>query len=65
VIPRRWNRHRREPQIANAHQDFAPLAPVSDTPAETTRNNWSALLPGQDVPLIWERNRDDHKDPHR
>lgn len=31
------------------------LSPVSEAPAVATRAKWAALLPGQDVPLIWER----------
>jgi hypothetical protein len=42
-------------QVANACDDFADLTPASQAPAETVLGNWSALLPGQDVPLIWER----------
>lgn len=54
----RW-RGRGEPQeqIANARDDFADLTPVSEAPAEQTRANWSAVLPNQDVPLIWEGSR--------
>jgi hypothetical protein len=51
----RW-RGRGEPQeqVANACDWFVDLTPVSETPATQTRSNWSALLPGQTVPLIWE-----------
>lgn len=44
-----------EEQIANAPDDLFPLAPASEAPAAATLANWSALLPGQDVPLIHER----------
>lgn len=57
MIPRRRLRRRREPQIANAHRDFADLTPASEAPAQQTRTNWAATLPDtDDVPLIWERN---------
>jgi hypothetical protein len=57
VIRRPWRRRSHEPQIGNAHRDFLDLTPVSEDAAENTRNNWSALQPGQEIPLIWERNR--------
>ncbi len=41
-------------QVANARDSFVDLTPASEAPAEQTRSNWSALLPGQTVPLIWE-----------
>lgn len=44
-----------EEQIANAPDDFAALTPVSEAPAEQTRQNWAATVPDQDAPLIWER----------
>jgi len=47
-----------EEQIANAPDRLFRLAPVSEAPAAQTRSNWSALLPGQTVPLIWEKRRD-------
>ncbi len=54
----RWWRgpqpRRDEEQVANARDRLFPLAPVSAAPAALTRTNWSALLPGQTVPLIWE-----------
>jgi len=43
-----------QPQIGNANEGFVDLFPVSEARAEQTRANWSALLPDQDVPLIWE-----------
>lgn len=54
----RW-RGRGEPreQVANAHDSFVDLTPAGDAAAEQTRANWSATLPGQDIPLIWEDNR--------
>ncbi len=42
----------REQQVANACDDFVNLTPASEIPAEITRNNWAAWLPGQEVPLI-------------
>lgn len=42
-------------QVANACDDFVDLTPVSEAPAEQTRSNWSALLSGQTIPLIGER----------
>ena len=47
----------RQEQVANACDSFVDLTPVSEAPAEQTRTNWSALLPGQTVPLIWEDSR--------
>jgi hypothetical protein len=48
---------RDEEQVANAYDSFVDLEPVSDARANATRDNWSAVLPGQDVPLIWEGSR--------
>lgn len=42
-------------QVANACDDFVDLTPVSESAAEQTRENWSALIPGQAVPMIGER----------
>lgn len=42
-------------QVANACDSFVDLTPVSDAPAAQVSTSWSALLPGQTVPLIWER----------
>lgn len=55
----RWRGRRptREEQVANACDDFVDLAPASEAPAVATRENWSALLPGQDIPLIGEDRR--------
>ena len=53
-------------QVANANDTFVDLNPVSEAPAELTRSNWSALLPGQDILLIWERDygwRDEQEEP--
>jgi hypothetical protein len=58
---RNWTRSRarsRQPQLGNARRGFVDLTPASDAAAENTRTNWSALLPGQDIPLIWEDTRD-------
>lgn len=44
-------------QVGNADDSFVNLTPASEAPADTTRSNWSALLPGQAVPLIWEDRR--------
>jgi hypothetical protein len=43
-----------EEQIANARDGLFPFTPASDAPRAQTVTNWSALLPGQTVPLIWE-----------
>jgi hypothetical protein len=43
-----------EEQIANAPDGLFPLAPVSETPAENTRSNWSAVMPGQPIPMAGE-----------
>lgn len=48
----------REEQVANACDSFVDLTPASEAPAAATRSNWSALLPGQTIPLIWERTYD-------
>ena len=55
----RW-RGRGEPQeqVANACDSFVDLTPASEAPATQTRTNWSALLPGQPIPLIGERRYD-------
>lgn len=52
----RWRgRSAKKPcNVANACQDFVDLTPASEIPAQQTKQNWSALLPGQEVPLIWE-----------
>lgn len=61
MIRRRW----REPdrlcldQVANAIDAKVDLTPVSDAPAQAVRDAWAALLPGQPVPLLWERRYDD------
>jgi hypothetical protein len=54
----RW-RGRGEPQeqVANACDSFVDLTPVSEAAAVATRSKWSALLPGQTIPLIWEDTR--------
>lgn len=49
-------------QVANARDDFVDLTPVSQARAEATSTNWSALLPGQEIPLIWERNHGREED---
>lgn len=60
----RW-RGRGEPQeqVANARDSFVNLTPVSEIPAAVTRSNWSATLPGQPVPLIWERTDGEEPEP--
>jgi len=50
-------RLKKEEQVANACDSFVDLTPASDAPAVQTRTNWSALLPGQAVPLIGEDRR--------
>ncbi len=52
----------RELQVANACDWFVNLTPVSEAPAVQTRSNWSALLPGQTIPLIWERTYGDDEE---
>lgn len=42
-------------QVANACDSFVDLTPTSAAPAAAVVNNWSALLSGQPIPLIWER----------
>lgn len=42
-------------QVANGKDSLVDLTPASQAPAAATRANWAALLPGQDIPLIWER----------
>lgn len=42
-------------QVANACDDYVDLTPASQAPAAEVQDAWSALLPGQEVPLIWER----------
>lgn len=44
-------------QIANAREGLFAFAPASEAPAEQTRSNWSAVLPGGDISLIWEDSR--------
>lgn len=63
ISRRRWRERRHVDLIFNARDDFADLTPVSEAAADTTRSNWSALEPGQDVPLIWEGRRHDHQEP--
>lgn len=41
-------------QVANACDDFVDLTPASEAPPTQTRTNWSALLSGQEIPLIGE-----------
>lgn len=48
-----------QPQVANAKPGLFPLVPVSELPAEQVRANFDALLPGKDIPLIWERTYSD------
>lgn len=46
-------------QVANACDSFVDLTPASQVPAAAVTAAWAALLPGQDIPLIWERTTDD------
>jgi hypothetical protein len=46
-------------QVANACDSFVDLTPASEAPAVAVAAAWAALLPGQDVPLIYERTTDD------
>lgn len=58
----RWRgRGKPQEQVANATDSFVDLTPAGQVSAERTRNNWAALLPGQEVPLIWEDCRDGHR----
>ncbi len=41
--------------VANARDSFVALTPVSEAPAAAVVAAWSALLPGQTIPLIGER----------
>lgn len=41
-------------QVANAYDWIVDLSPASPIPAAMTAANWSALLPGQTVPLFNE-----------
>jgi hypothetical protein len=52
-------------QIANARPGFVDLAQTSAAPAEQTEANWAALLPDQEVPLIWEDTRDAREEAGR
>lgn len=44
----------RREQVANAHDDFVDLTPVSEIPAERVKDAWAALRAGQGTPLIGE-----------
>jgi hypothetical protein len=61
---RRWRR--REPwcidQVANGPDSGLNLTPASAAPAEAVKASWAVWLPGQAVPLIWERTFD-HAEP--
>lgn len=46
-------------QVANACDSFVDLTPVSEAPAAAVKAAWAALLPGQVIPLIWERTLSD------
>ena len=46
-------------QVGNANESFLDLTPVSEAPAQATRNGWAAWKRGQAVPLIWEAVRPD------
>lgn len=60
----RWRGRPLEPreQVANARDSFVDLTPASTVPSDTTKTGWAALLPGQDIPLIWERRYGDEED---
>lgn len=47
-----------EEQIANAPDGSVDLSPASDSPAETVRSAWAAVLPSE-VPFIWEASHGD------
>lgn len=57
MIRWRGREERRGEQVANARDSFIDLTPASEAAATATRDNWSALLPGQPIPLIWEETR--------
>lgn len=42
-------------QVANAKDSFVDLTPVSEAPAAAVKTAWAALLSGQEIPLIGER----------
>ena len=42
-------------QVANAKDSTVNLTPVSDVPADAVKAAWGPWVPGQAVPLIWER----------
>ncbi len=52
----------REEQVANAPDSFVNLTPVSASAADTTKANWSVLLPGQTIPLIGEHRYGDEQE---
>jgi len=50
----RRSHSRRPEQVFNARHPLGSLVPVSEAPADAVKAAWSPLLPGQDVPLLWE-----------
>ena len=63
ALPFRWVRPLVpvEEQHVNGCQHFdnaTDLTAVSDAPAEQVRAEFDALLPGKEIPLIWERTFD-------
>jgi hypothetical protein len=55
----RWRGRRTtyDEQVANALDKTVDLTPASQAPAAAVKAHWSALLPGQNIPLIGEVTR--------
>lgn len=53
----RASQNRRYPadQVINAKDALNPFPAASEAPAQAVRDAWSALLPGQAVPLVYEQ----------
>lgn len=49
-------------QVINAKDALHPFPAASEAPAQATRAKWAALLPGQAIPLIWERVEEENAD---
>lgn len=54
MIRWRGRGYAKKEQVANACDDFVNLAPASEVPAQQVKEAWSALRPGQDIPMIGE-----------
>ena len=61
----RGRRETFDEQVANALDSTVDLTPASAAPADAVKAHWSALLPGQTIPLIGEATRDyrEQEDP--